>query len=122
MVSAEEMDEAFWDAHKKSNSNVDEAERKRGAYLKNQYSPQEGQIVRFDQEGGPTFYWFANRKAPEADVKDLAKLKGHLTKGMFLTKFRKSFLKHEMNDDLDMVTVGKGKETEYIRILPQSPP
>ena len=52
----------------------------------------------------------------------LTQLKGHVKKGLFLTKFRKSFLKHEMVQDLEMVPVDKRFATEYLRILPQSPP
>src|SRR5262249_34548054 len=40
------------------------------------------------------------REAPEADVKALKVLAGHLKEGHFVTKFRKTFIKAEMDDDL----------------------
>ncbi|MBI3891290.1 MAG: hypothetical protein HY303_07140, partial [Candidatus Wallbacteria bacterium] len=90
-----------------------------------QYPPAKGKLVRVPASNGETdaaFWWFPNREAPEADVAALAKLKGTLAPGQFLTKFRKSFLKEEMKRDLDIVPVEKGMEAEYYRVLPQSPP
>src|SRR5262249_34163404 len=43
------------------------------------------------------------REAPADDVKQLKILTGHLQEGQFLTKFRKTFIKKEMNDDLLIV-------------------
>src|SRR5262249_17700857 len=40
------------------------------------------------------------REAPADDVKQLKILSGHLKEGQFVTKFRKTFIKSEMNDDL----------------------
>ena len=55
-------------------------------------------------------------------MKGLSRLKGHLQGGMWLTKFRKSFRKSEMTQDLDLVLVPEAEEQEYIRIMPTSPP
>jgi hypothetical protein len=65
------------------------------------------------------------RQAPPADVKQLRLLLGHLKEGQFLTKFRKTFTRAEMEDDLELVQAGIGKardESEYTEILPTSPP
>jgi hypothetical protein len=65
------------------------------------------------------------REAPSDDVKGLKILAGHLKEGQFLTKFRKTFAKDEMNDDLLIVPakVGKAEDrSEYEEILPSSPP
>jgi hypothetical protein len=65
------------------------------------------------------------REAPVPDVKGLRLLLGHLKEGQFLTKFRKTFTKAEMDDDLLLVPAGIGKvkdESEYWEILPTSPP
>jgi hypothetical protein len=65
------------------------------------------------------------REAPKADVKQLKVLAGHLQAGQFLTKFRKTFTKGEMNDDLLIVPAKLGQaddSSEYQEILPTSPP
>ncbi len=65
------------------------------------------------------------REAPKADVKNLKLLAGHLKEGQFLTKFRKTFTKGEMNDDLLIVPARLGQavdSSEYQEILPTSPP
>jgi hypothetical protein len=65
------------------------------------------------------------REAPKADVKQLKILAGHLKEGQFLTKFRKTFTKGEMNDDLLLVPAKLGQavdQSEYQEILPTSPP
>jgi hypothetical protein len=65
------------------------------------------------------------RHAPADDVKDLQKLAGHLTEGLFITKFRKIFARDEMNDDLAIVPArynGIEDVSEYEEILPTSPP
>jgi hypothetical protein len=65
------------------------------------------------------------REAPEADVKALKLLSGHLKEGQFLTKFRKTCIKAEMGDDLVIVPAELGKATdrsEYEEVLPTSPP
>ena len=66
-----------------------------------------------------------NREAPAEDVKNLKLLLGHLKEGQFLTKFRKTFAKDEMNDDLLIVPAKIGDAvdvSEYEEILPTSPP
>jgi hypothetical protein len=52
-------------------------------------------------------------------------LAGHLKEGRFLTKFRKTFTKSEMEDDLLIVPAKLGNaedHSEYEEILPTSPP
>ena len=43
------------------------------------------------------------REAPAEDLKQLQVLAGHLKEGQFVTKFRKTFAKDEMDDDLLIV-------------------
>jgi hypothetical protein len=68
---------------------------------------------------------FLVREAPAADVKGLKILAGHLKEGQFLTKFRKTFTKGEMTDDLVIIPAKLGEaqdSSEYEEILPTSPP
>jgi hypothetical protein len=65
------------------------------------------------------------RDAPDKDVKDLKILVGHLKEGEFLTKFRKTFTRAEMDDDLllERARIGDVEDrSEYEEILPTSPP
>jgi hypothetical protein len=65
------------------------------------------------------------REAPKEDVKNLKILMGHLKEGQFVTKFRKTFIKAEMEDDLLIVPAKLGDaedKSEYEEILPTSPP
>jgi hypothetical protein len=65
------------------------------------------------------------REAPADDVKNLQQLAGHLSEGLFITKFRKIFARDEMNDDLLIVPArynGVEDSSEYEEILPSSPP
>ncbi|MBX9678678.1 MAG: DUF2330 domain-containing protein [Gemmataceae bacterium] len=65
------------------------------------------------------------REAPKEDVAALTQLAGHMQEGKFVTKFRKIFLKDEMNDDLVIVPARYGDaedKSEYEEILPVSPP
>jgi hypothetical protein len=65
------------------------------------------------------------REAPAEDLKALKLLAGHLKEGQFVTKFRKTFTKGEMDDDLLLVPAKLGKaedHSEYEEILPTSPP
>ncbi len=65
------------------------------------------------------------REAPAADVKDLQQLAGHLAEGLFITKFRKTFARDEMNEDLAMGPArynGTEDRSEYDELLPVSPP
>ena len=65
------------------------------------------------------------RHAPADDVKNLQQLAGHLTESLFITKFRKTFARDEMNDDLSIVPArynGAEDTSEYEEMLPSSPP
>jgi hypothetical protein len=65
------------------------------------------------------------REAPAGDVTQLKVLAGHLKEGQFLTKFRKTFTKPEMDDDLVIVPAKLGiaeDHSEYEEVLPTSPP
>jgi Uncharacterized protein conserved in bacteria (DUF2330) len=68
---------------------------------------------------------FLVRHAPAGDVKDLQQLAGHLSENWFITKFRKTFARDEMNDDLLIVPArynGAEDTSEYEEMLPSSPP
>jgi hypothetical protein len=61
------------------------------------------------------------REAPNADIKLLKLLVGHLKEGLFLTKLRKTFTRGDMNDDLLIVPARLGQaedSSEYQEILP----
>jgi hypothetical protein len=65
------------------------------------------------------------REAPADDLKQLKILTGHLKEGQFVTKFRKTFTRSEMDDDLLIVPAKLGQaedRSEYEEILPTSPP
>jgi hypothetical protein len=65
------------------------------------------------------------RHAPNDDIRALQELAGHLQAALFITKFRKTFTRDEMNDDLVIVAARVGQEednSEYEEILPTSPP
>jgi hypothetical protein len=73
-----------------------------------------------DRPGG-----YLLREAPEADLKQMKILVGHLKEGQFITKFRKIFTKSEMDDDLLIMQAKLGNaedRSEYEEILPTSPP
>jgi hypothetical protein len=93
-------------------------------WLDKTYAEGKGKIVKADKPAGflSEYMWLPNREAPEDDVKGLARLKGHLQKGKWLTKFRKVLRKDEMTDDLVLVPVAETNEQDYVRILPTSPP
>ena len=66
-----------------------------------------------------------DRAADKEAIDNLRILKGHLRKGLFLTKCRKVFVKDEMRADLVFVDAtfdDKADTMEYDRILPTSPP
>src|SRR5262249_15862562 len=96
--------------------------------MEDQYQPAKGVIVKYDPKSiGKGFIytrysWYPARDVPLADVKGLTRLKGHLQKGQWLTKFRKVLRKDEMTHDLILADVPKTKEQTYIRIMPTSPP
>ena len=55
----------------------------------------------------------------------LQNLQGHLQAGLFITKFRKTFARDEMNDDLLLIPArlnDQNDDSEYQEILPTSPP
>ncbi|MBI2942561.1 MAG: DUF2330 domain-containing protein [Candidatus Wallbacteria bacterium] len=127
VVGLAAMKEELWAGYLNSAGSGSDTEfaRQALARLDTQYPPEKGSLVRVPGgagEPGPAFWWFPNREAPAADVEALAKLKGVLTPGAYLCKFRKTFLKEEMKRDLELVPVAKGSEAEYYRVLPQSPP
>jgi len=65
------------------------------------------------------------RHAPADDVKNLRHLAGHLLEGQVITKFRKTFTRDEMNEDLHIVPARRGQHqdaSEYEEMLPTSPP
>jgi hypothetical protein len=65
------------------------------------------------------------RHAPHDDIQALQQLMGHLQAGLFITKFRKTFTRDEMNDDLLLVPARLGDQedtSEHQEILPTSPP
>jgi hypothetical protein len=65
------------------------------------------------------------RHAPADDVKNLQQLAGHMSEGLFITKFRKIFGRDEMNEDLTIVPArynGAEDNSEYEELLPVSPP
>jgi hypothetical protein len=65
------------------------------------------------------------RHAPSDDVRALQQLAGHLQAGLFITKFRKTFARDEMTDDLVLIPARLGDHddnSEYQEILPTSPP
>jgi hypothetical protein len=70
-------------------------------------------------------YGYLVREAPAKDVQDLQQLAGHLAEGLFITKFRKTFTRGEMNDDL-LIVPARYNDTEdrseYEEMLPTSPP
>ena len=63
------------------------------------------------------------REAPAEDVRQLQQLAGHVREGGVITKFRKIFLRAEMNEDLEMVPARYGDaedSSEYQELLPTS--
>jgi hypothetical protein len=99
-------------------------DKRRVEWLDGRYDPKKGKIVQAEKTTRflSEFMWLPNREAPVEDVKGLARLKGHLQKGKWLTKFRKIIRKDEMADDLVLVPVEEKDEQDYVRILPTSPP
>ena len=71
----------------------------------------EGGAIREGSSPVRSWMWYPAREAPEEDVKGLSRLKGHLQKGQWVTKFRKILRKDEMTDDLELVPVPAGQGT-----------
>jgi len=70
-------------------------------------------------------FGYAVRHAPQEDLRALQQLAGHLRAGLFVTKFRKTFARDEMNDDLLIIPArydGAEDSSEYEELLPVSPP
>jgi hypothetical protein len=68
---------------------------------------------------------FLVRHAPDDDIRALQQLAGHLQAGLFITKFRKTFARDEMTDDLVIIPARMGDhddDSEYQETLPTSPP
>jgi len=90
------------------------------------FAAAKGDLVRVEDPTaspiGARYVFYPRRDAPEEEVKGLIRLKGHLQADRWLTKFRRVIRKGEMADDLVLVPVPKGKEQEYIRLTPESPP
>ncbi|MEK7467604.1 MAG: DUF2330 domain-containing protein [Planctomycetota bacterium] len=127
VVTQEEFLKTVWDEYEKSKEGKnDEYAKGRLKQLEQMYPPSKGAIVKVanpnTQFTGSQWMWNPAREAPDEDVKGLSRLKGHLAKGMWVTKFRKIIRKDEMADDLLLVPVAAGKEQEYVRIMPTSPP
>ena len=65
------------------------------------------------------------RHLPAEDLRGLQQLAGHLQANLFITKFRKTFARDEMNDDLVIVPArynDADDNSEYEELLPVSPP
>jgi len=126
VVSRAEFAKAATEALKKSGSDEKEiADRMKE--IDKDHPDGKGEIALLPEGTNNNYYyspylWLPNREAPEADVKGLTRLKGHLAKGQWITKFRKVLRKEEMTDDLVLTPVEAGTEQEYIRIMPTSPP
>ena len=126
MMSREEFRKAAADVLKKA-GNDEKSAADRLKELETDYPEAKGQIALLGDTTNNSFYWtpylwMPNREAPEAEVKGLSRLKGHLASGQWITKFRKVLRKAEMTDDLVLSPVEAGTEQEYIRIMPTSPP
>ncbi len=124
VIPVQDFVKEIWSQHEKNAGANDESTRNRLKEIEVQYAPDKGRIVKFADPKGflAPYMWYANREAPAEEVKGLARLKGHLQNGRWLTKFRKQIRKDEMTGDLVLVPVDAGKEQEYLRILPTSPP
>ncbi len=128
VLSTEAFLKEVWDrfqTQRGANGGDDTYAKQRMKELEEQYPATKGQVVKMKDAQNPyysEYVWYASREAPEADVKGLSRLKGHLAKGQWITKIRKVLRKDEMTDDLLLVPVDAGSEQEYIRLMPTSPP
>ncbi len=124
-VSPQTFLQEIWAAYEKDRQGSDDAfARNTLREYERKYGAGNGKIVRIANPTGfqTRWMWYPDRTAPADEVKGLARLKGHLQKGQWLTKFRKQIRKDEMTDDLVLVPVDTGREQTYVRILPTSPP
>jgi hypothetical protein len=98
------------------------------ARMEDMYQPAKGVIVKNDPDSlgkgfiNTHYTWYPARDVPLEDIKGLTRLKGHLQKGEWLTKFRKVVRKDEMTHDLVLAAVPDEKRQTYIRVMPTSPP
>ncbi len=112
----------------KSHKALDDYAKQQLARLGDQYQPSKGMIVKYDPKSvGKGFIytqyaWYPARSVPLEDIKGLSRLKGHLQKGQWLTKFRKVLRKDEMTSDMVLSEVPASQRQTYIRIMPTSPP
>ncbi len=93
--------------------------------MPNRYPAGQGRVAKLAGQNAfwsSSHLWLPNREAPADEVKGLSRLKGHLQKGQWLTKFRRQIRVDEMTDDVRLVPVDAGREQEYLRIMPTSPP
>ncbi len=117
------------DAYLKQNKDqLPEYAKQELARMSDKYQASKGLIVRYDDKSVgkgyiyTRFAWYPARQVPLDEIKGLTRLKGHLQKGQWLTKFRKIYRKDEMTQDLILASVPKEKEESYTRIMPTSPP
>ncbi|MCC6738772.1 MAG: hypothetical protein IT452_06975, partial [Planctomycetia bacterium] len=116
------LSKAEWEKNGRTNAGEFDAWAKREEQV---HGEAKGTIVKVENPQGPwsaDYMWYPNREAPAEEVKGLSRLKGHLQSGQWLTKFRKILRNDEMTDDLVLVPVPAGREQEYVRIMPTSPP
>jgi len=110
------------------NKQLSQYAREQLVRMGDQYQPAKGLIVKYDNKTvgkgyiSSQYAWYPARDAPSADVKGLTRLKGHLQKGQWLTKFRKVVRKNEMTHDIVLAEVPRAQEQSYTRIMPTSPP
>jgi hypothetical protein len=126
VVSLEAFLQEVWSDYEKSGEPKDDAYAKQQLkLLETTYASSKGIIVKSEKPNpwfGAQWMWYPHREAPAEEVEGLTRLKGHLQKGQWVTKFRKILRKEEMTGDLALVAVPDGKEQEYYRIMPTSPP
>ncbi len=112
----------------KSKKKLQKWEEEQITRMSDQYQIAKGVIVKNDPAAigkgfiSTRYTFYPAREAPLDEVKQLTRLKGHLQKGQWLTKFRKQIRKDEMSQDIVLASVPKEKEETYFRIMPTSPP
>jgi hypothetical protein len=124
-LSLEDFLKDVWKQYKADGGGTDDYAKRQLKNLELNYPEAKGRIVKSDKPSaffGSVYTFYPNREAPDEDVKGLARLKGHLQKNKWLTKFRKIIRKAEMSADLTLVPVADGGEQDYVRIMPTSPP
>jgi hypothetical protein len=112
----------------KQNKELNDYHKQLLVRFEDQYQPAKGMIVKNPENQGfgrymsTRYSWYPAREAPQDEVKGLARLKGHLHQGQWLTKFRKIVRKSEMNNDIILSEVPQAQQQTYLRIMPTSPP